>query len=135
MDGVQTTTEEAPHAPSAGYCRRACVRPLRVLIRSGTYQPPEHMALDMLTLVDTNGNWLPRNDVMYRGVIAAIGNGLKWIWENVIKAALSKLGNGIISLIRWIEKHLGPLIQFLKKVRAYLQRYFTKGIVLGSVKG
>ncbi len=56
---------------------------LRVLIRSGTYQSPEHMALDMLTLVDTNGK------VIYR---AANPNtkGDVILWDSVVRACLKE---------------------------------------------
>lgn len=56
---------------------------LRVLIRSGTYQSSGHMALDMLTLVDTNGR------VIYR---AANPNakGDVILWDSVVRACLKE---------------------------------------------
>jgi two-component system NtrC family sensor kinase len=56
---------------------------LRVLIRSGTYQSSDHMALDMLTLVDTNGR------VIYR---AANPNakGDVILWDSVVRACLKE---------------------------------------------
>ena len=56
---------------------------LRVLIRRGTYQSPGHMALDMLTLVDTNGK------VIYR---AANPNakGDVILWDSVVRACLKE---------------------------------------------
>lgn len=56
---------------------------LRVLIRSGTYLSPEHMSLDMLTLVDTNGR------VIYR---AANPNakGDVILWDSVVRKCLEE---------------------------------------------
>jgi two-component system NtrC family sensor kinase len=56
---------------------------LRVLIRSGTFQSPEHMSLDMLTLVDTKGR------VIYR---AANPNakGDVILWDSVVRRCLEE---------------------------------------------
>jgi len=56
---------------------------LRVLIRSGTFQSPEHMSLDMLTLVDTKGK------VIYR---AANPNakGDVILWDSVVRRCLEE---------------------------------------------
>ncbi|MGC9323691.1 MAG: cache domain-containing protein [Desulfomonilia bacterium] len=56
---------------------------LRVLIRTGTYRSPDHMSLDMLTLVDTRGK------VIYR---AANPNakGDVILWDSVVRKCLGE---------------------------------------------
>lgn len=54
---------------------------LKVLIRSGTYQSSEHMALDMLTLVDKNGR------VIYRAA-NPLASGDSILWDSVVRSCL-----------------------------------------------
>jgi len=56
---------------------------LRVLIRSGTYQSPEHMSLDMLTLVD------PRGKVIYRAANPD-AKGDVILWDSVVRRCLEE---------------------------------------------
>jgi len=56
---------------------------LRVLIRSGTYLSSGHMALDMLTLVDTNGR------VIYRAANPD-AKGDVILWDSVVRACLKE---------------------------------------------
>jgi two-component system NtrC family sensor kinase len=56
---------------------------LRVLIRSGTYLSSEHMALDMLTLVDTNGR------VIYRAANPD-AKGDVILWDSVVRTCLKE---------------------------------------------
>jgi len=47
-----------------------------------------------------------------------------WLWDNVIKNVLSKVVQAIAKAHAWLEEHLRPVIDFIKKVRTWYDRMF-----------
>ena len=52
----------------------------------------------------------------------------QFLWDHFFKGILTRIANAIIALHRWLEDHLGPVIRFLMKVRAYIDRIFNRYI-------
>lgn len=55
-----------------------------------------------------------------------IKDALKWVWENVIKAGLTKLISLIQRIRQWLHDTLGPVIDFIKKVRRWYDDFFNR---------
>jgi len=51
--------------------------------------------------------------------------GFKWIWNGVIKVALTKLVNVFVRVQAWLQKTFGPLLRWLRRIRAWLDQYFN----------
>jgi len=58
---------------------------------------------------------------LFKNIAAAF----KWIWDNIIKGALTKLVKLFLRVRTWLKQTFGPVISFLKKLRAYYQWYFN----------
>jgi len=57
-------------------------------------------------------------------LFADISRAFKWIWNTVIKGALTKLLTAYVKVRAWLEKTFRPLIDFLKKVRAWYDKFY-----------
>src|SRR5260370_41464917 len=57
-------------------------------------------------------------------LFADISRAFKWIWNTVIKGALTKLLTAYVKVRMWLEENFRPLIDFLKKVRAWYDKFF-----------
>jgi hypothetical protein len=60
----------------------------------------------------------------FLAIVQRVGNVFRWIYEHVFKGVLIKVANAIMRAHQWLEDHLAPVIKFLQKVRAYLDRIF-----------
>lgn len=58
-------------------------------------------------------------------VIKAVGGFLKRLWDGFFKGIFSHVYNALKSLSDWLEKKLQPIIQFLQKMRKWLQIYYN----------
>ena len=58
-------------------------------------------------------------------VLSAVANFFERLWNGFFKSIFTKVWNAVAAAQRWLETHLRPVIEFLKRVRAYLQRYFN----------
>lgn len=56
--------------------------------------------------------------------LKSLGRFLKHVWDVGIKGVLSKLVSWVRTAQKWLEDHLRPLLQFLQKMRAYLDRIY-----------
>jgi hypothetical protein len=54
-----------------------------------------------------------------------IAKAFKWIWEKIIKTGLVKVLGWFIKVRDWLNRTFGPLLRFLLKVRAILDKYFN----------
>lgn len=71
----------------------------------------------LLSVLEAIGNF-------FLGIFRAVGRVFKWLYDTVFKGILTKLGNAVIAVHRWLEAHLGPVLKFLTKVRAYFDKIF-----------
>lgn len=60
------------------------------------------------------------------GILGKVGGLFKKIWDGFFKGLLTRLANAIIKVHQWLETHLAPLIKFLQKVRAYIDRIYNR---------
>ncbi len=61
----------------------------------------------------------------FYGLMLDIQKGLKWLWENVVKGILTKVLDLFVKVRAWLVRVFGPVIRWLLKVRAILDRYFN----------
>lgn len=54
-----------------------------------------------------------------------IANAFKWIWENVIKSALTKLVNVFQRVRDWLQRTFAPILHWLKVARQIFDKYFN----------
>lgn len=59
------------------------------------------------------------------GLLKAVGQFFHTIWDFVYNKILVPLWNAIVKVHNWIESKLAPIINFLQKVRDYLNRWFN----------
>lgn len=57
-------------------------------------------------------------------VFKAIGKFFSHVWEMFFKGVFLKLFHALQSLSQWLEAHLRPVIQFLRRVQAYIDRIY-----------
>jgi hypothetical protein len=57
-------------------------------------------------------------------IVGSIGKFLSHIWTNFFKAIWGKVLKYLQIAHRWLEAKLGPILRFLQKVRAALDRYY-----------
>jgi len=62
-------------------------------------------------------------------VFRAVGSFFVHLWESFFKGIFLKLFHALQSLSHWLESHLRPIINFLKKVQKYIDRIYKKYIV------
>lgn len=67
-------------------------------------------------------NWLAN---FFYGLMQDIARAFKWIWDNIIKVALTKLVSIFLKVRQWLQDTFQPLIDFLKKLRAWFDRLFN----------
>jgi hypothetical protein len=67
-------------------------------------------------------NWIAN---FFYTLFQDIQKGLKWIWENVIKSGLTKLITLFQKVRAWLSSFLKPVVDFLKKVRAWYDWMFN----------
>lgn len=56
--------------------------------------------------------------------VALGANVFRSLWDGFFKKLLTKIVLGIVDFIDWVEKHLAPILKFLKKLRALIDRYY-----------
>jgi hypothetical protein len=59
------------------------------------------------------------------GILGKVGALFRRIWDGFFKGLLTRLANAIIRVHQWLETHLAPIIKFLRKVRAYIDRIYN----------
>lgn len=63
-----------------------------------------------------------------RKVAGLLAKPLQYIWQHLIRGILLRLANALIAMHRWLEDHLGPVIRFLQRLRAFIDRIFRRYI-------
>jgi hypothetical protein len=63
-------------------------------------------------------------DFLY-GILGKVAALFRRLWDGFFKGLLIRLANGILRVHQWLEAHLGPVIRFLQKVRAYIDRLYN----------
>lgn len=53
-----------------------------------------------------------------------IGKFLQTIWDKFFKGIFTKVFDALVKAHDWLEEHLRPIIDFLKKVRAFVDRIY-----------
>jgi len=59
-------------------------------------------------------------------LFADIERGFKWIWQTVIKGALTKIIDVVVKVRAWLQKVFGPTIRYLQKIRRWIDWAFNK---------
>jgi hypothetical protein len=54
-----------------------------------------------------------------------IGKFFQWLWQDVLKGILGDLWSAIVKVHDWLENLLQPIIDFLNKLRQWVQWIFT----------
>lgn len=61
----------------------------------------------------------------FLNILRPIANLFRSLWDNFLKGIFTKLVNAIIKAHDWLEEHLGPIIKWVQRVRAYIDRLFN----------
>lgn len=61
-------------------------------------------------------------------ILKSVGKFFQLIWDKFFKGIFSKLVNALLKAHDWLEAHLRPLLNFLQKVRKYLDRIYFRYI-------
>lgn len=56
--------------------------------------------------------------------LKAVGSFFRHIWDNFFKGIFQDIWKGIVKVHDWLEAHLRPLINFLKKVQKYFDKIY-----------
>ena len=57
-------------------------------------------------------------------MLSTIGRAFTWLWDNVVKKVLTRVV-GVIRTVRdWLSRVFGPLLKYLKLLRAWLDKIF-----------
>jgi len=59
-------------------------------------------------------------------LFADISKGFKWIWNTVIKGALTKIVSVYVKVRDWLTKFLGPVLRWIQKIRKWVDWAFNK---------
>lgn len=61
----------------------------------------------------------------FLGIVRHVAGFFRFLWDRFFKVIFTKLINGIIRLHQWLEEKLAPVLRFLQKVRAFVDRIFN----------
>lgn len=56
--------------------------------------------------------------------LKAVGGFFRHLWDNFFKGIFQNIWKGIVKVHDWLETHLRPLINFLKKVQKYIDKIY-----------
>lgn len=59
-------------------------------------------------------------------VLQDIKKAFFWLWDNVVKAGLTKLVGTFLKVRQWLSNLLAPVIRFIKQLRAWYDAYFNQ---------
>lgn len=62
----------------------------------------------------------------FYGLMVDVGNAFKWLWQNIVKVALTKLVNVFFRVRAFLQRIFGPVIRWLKIARQIMDQYFNK---------
>ena len=60
--------------------------------------------------------------------LKAIGSWIETVWNKFFKGIFNRIFNVLLKAHDWLEAHLGPILRFLEKLRALLDRIYYKYI-------
>jgi hypothetical protein len=82
----------------------------------------------LANLIITALNWLLQVIVaignFFLSIFRAVGHFFTLLYDKLLKGVLTRIVNGIIRVHQWLEEKLAPVLRFLQRVRAYLDRIF-----------
>jgi hypothetical protein len=71
----------------------------------------------ILQVIEAVGNF-------FLSIFRAVGRFFTWVYDRLLKGVLTKFVNAVMRLHEWLEEKLAPILRFIEKVRAYLDRIF-----------